>query len=87
MAVAPDRRAWFRRDGRNWNEVFHTEALDVAEGWGREALSKPMHTMLRVTVVGDNWYCLDAWFRPSPIDSDFDEELPPTEADIPAGFV
>lgn len=78
----PDRREWFRRDGRDWAEVWYAEAKSVAIGWADD-LGRSL--LLRVTAVGDEWYCLDAWRSDGR--SHVDQGEPPTEVDIPVGFV
>lgn len=78
----PDRRQWFRSEGRRFDEVFHQEAEAVAARWMQEFGSPPY---LLVTAVNEDWFCLDAWKwdgRNPP-----DQGMPPTEADIPVGFV
>ncbi len=80
---APDFSEWFHLRGEEADTFFPRVIRPVVDRWEREA---GFGVFLRITRVNLDWCRLDGWIAPEGVGPE-DQGPPPTEADIPIGFV
>lgn len=76
--TAPTHREWFRWNGEHADAFWPREIVPVVKRW--EESTRPI--FLRVTVVSQEWLCLEGWHTQWELNSSQE----PTVDDAPVGF-